>query len=122
MVDAFAAGDPAAWAANFNIDYLFKLIKGQVEYDPMLFGGSEADARRLQENLGAVKSVEELSEQFLGGINITGPVNVYVRSVVLNEAGDHAQAECVSRKSENTMTITRPQWHYFDGGWWQVDD
>ncbi len=122
MSDAFAAGDPAAWAANFNIDYLFKLIKGQVEYDPILFGGSAADAKRLQENLGTVKDVEELSEQFLGGINITGPVNVYVRAVVLNEAGDHAKAECVSRKSANTMTITSPQWHYFDGGWWQIDD
>lgn len=122
MADAFAAGDPAAWAANFNLNYLFKLIKGQVEYDPMLFGGSEADAKRLQENLGMVEDVEELSQQLLSGINITGPVNMYVQSVVLNEAGDHAQAECISRRSENAMTIIRPQWHYFDNDWWQIDD
>lgn len=122
MVAAFEAGDPAAWAANFNINYVFKLGKGQVEYDPLLFGGSQEDAERLQEMLKDIESPEELSQVFLGSVNITEPIKIYVRAVELSADGAHAKAECVRRKTERSITITRPQWHHFDNDWWQVDD
>jgi len=122
MLDAFAAGDAAAWGANFNTAYMFKLIKGQVEYDPLLFGGSKEDAERLQEMLRDIESPEQLARAFVGSVNITGPIKMYVRSVTLSADGKHAQAECIRRKSERSMTLTTPQWHYFDNDWWQVDD
>lgn len=122
MVAAFEAGDAAAWAANFNFDYLFQLIKGQVAYDPLRFGGSKEDAARLQEMLKDIQNPKELSQAFTDGVNISAPVTVYVRSVELSADGTHAKAECVQRKSERRMTITRPQWHHFDNDWWQIDD
>jgi len=122
MVAAFEAGDAAAWAANFNINYVFKLAKGQVEYDPLRFGGSKEDAQRLGQALAHVKSPAELGQAFIKGVNITEPITVYVRSVEMSADGAHAKAECVARKSERHMTITRPQWHFFDNDWWQIDD
>ncbi len=122
MVAAFEAGDAAAWAANYNYDYLFKLAKGKLAYDPLRFGGSEADAQRLGTMLADIESPEEMGQAFIAGVNITEPVTVYVRSVKLSTDGAHAKAECVARKSERHMTITRPQWHDFDNDWWQVDD
>lgn len=122
MVAAFGAGDPMAWAANFNIDYVFRLGKGQVQYDPQRFGGSKEDAERLQEMLKDIKSPDELSEVFIGSVNITEPITVYVRSVELSANGAHAKAECIRRKSETHMVITRPQWHHFENDWWQIDD
>jgi hypothetical protein len=122
MLDAFAAGDAAAWAANFNIDYVFKLGKGQVDYDPLRFGGSREDAERLGEMLKDIESPEQLSEVFLHTINITEPIRIYVRSVTLSADGAHATAECIRRKSERSMTLTTPQWHHFDNDWWQIDD
>jgi len=122
MVAAFEAGDAAAWAANFNFDYLFQLVKGQVAYDPLRFGGSKEDAARLQEMLKNIKSPKEMSQAFIDSVNISAPVTVYVRSVKLSADGNHAKAECVQRKSERSMTITRPQWHHFDSDWWQIDD
>jgi hypothetical protein len=122
MVDAFAAGDPAAWAANFNMNYVFKLAKGQVDYDPQRFGGSEADAKRLGEMLKDIKSVEEMSKMFAGSVNISGPTKVYVRSAKINAAGDHVEAECVTLKGPGRCTITSPRWTNFDNDWWQIDD
>mgnify|MGYP001111668275 CR=1 FL=1 len=122
MVDAFAAGDPAAWAANFNMNYVFNLAKGQVEYDPQRFGGNEADAKRLGEMLKDIKSVEEMSKAFSGAVNISGPTKVYVRSAKINEAGDHVEAECVTLKGPGRCTITSPRWTNFDNDWWQIDD
>ena len=122
MLDAFAAGDAVAWAANFNINYVFKLAKGQTEYDPLLFGGSHEDAERLGEMLKDIESPEQLSQVFIGSVNIAGPIKIYVRSVELSADGNHARAQCVRRKSERSMTITRPQWHQFDNDWWQIDD
>ena len=40
----------------------------------------------------------------------------------VSQDGKHARAQCVSRRSENSIVITKPQWHYFDNDWWQVDD
>ena len=122
MVDAFAARDASAWAANFNINYLYKLVKGQVEYDPLLFGGSQEDAERLGETLKDIESSEQLAEVFASSVNITKPIKIYVRSVERSADGNHARAECVQRKNPRSMTITRPQWHYFDNNWWQIDD
>jgi len=122
MLDAFAAGDAAAWAANFNMNYVFKLAKGQVAYDPLLFGGSKEDPERIRETLKDIDSVEQMSQMFLGSVNISEPIKIYVRSVTLSADGRHAQAECVRRKSERSMTLTTPQWHYFDNDWWQIDD
>lgn len=122
MVTAFAAGDAAAWAANYNFDYFFKLAKGQVEYDPLRFGGSEEDAKRLGQMVADIDSPEEMAQAFLHTINIHEPITVYVRGVTLSDDGHHAQAQCISRKTERSMTITTPQWHYFDNDWWQIDD
>ena len=122
MVAAFEAGDPAAWAANFNINYVFKLGKGQVEYDPLLFGGSKEDAERLQEMLKDIESPEQLSQLFLSSVNLTEPIKIYVRSVELSADGNHARAACVRRKSQSHLVLTRPQWHCFDNDWWQIDD
>lgn len=122
MAKAFETADRAAWAANYNMDYLFKLGKGQTQYDPNLFGGSAEDAERIKQAVAQVKDVEEMKQLFLGAINITEPVEVYVRSVELSKDGKHAKAECIQRKNGNHMVTTWPQWHDFDGGWWQIDD
>ncbi len=122
MVDAFAKGDAAAWASNYNFDYVFKLAKGRVPYDPQRFGGTEEDAKRLSQMAANINSPDDLSKAFLGSINIKEPITLYVRSVELNEAGDHAKAVCIQRKTENHMIIIGPQWHLFDNDWWQVDD
>jgi len=122
MVDAFAAGDAAAWAANFNINYVYKLVKGQVEYDPLLFGGSQEDAERLGEALKDIESPAQLAEVFASSVNITKPIKIYVRSVELSADGNHARAQCIQRKGPRSMTITSPQWHHFDNDWWQIDD
>jgi hypothetical protein len=122
MVDAFASGDRAAWAANFNMDYVFKLAKGQVEYDPLRFGGSKEDAERLGQMAADFDSAEDMLKAFIGSVNITEPVTIYVRAVELSNNGNHARAECFRRKSANHIVITRPQWHNFDEDWWQIDD
>jgi ferric-dicitrate binding protein FerR (iron transport regulator) len=122
MVDAFAAGDAAAWSANFNMEYICKLAKGQAEYDPNLFGGSKADLERLQEAFGDVKDAQELSERMLAGVNIDKPLKVYLRSVELSADGNHANAHLIAFKSEHQIIGSSPKWHYFDNDWWQVDD
>jgi ferric-dicitrate binding protein FerR (iron transport regulator) len=121
-VAAMQAGDAAAHMANYNVDYMFRLVKGQEEYDPQRFGGSEADLERIRQACGDVASADELTNRFLamGGVKAQG--KLYVRSVTLNEARDHAQAHCLERKSAHHLVITTPQWHYFDNDWWQVDD
>lgn len=122
MIKAYEAGDRAAWAANFNMNFIFKLGKGEAAYDPNLFGGSAEDAERIKQAVAGVGSPEELRQLFLNTINITEPVEIYVRSVEISKDGKHAVAKCVRRKSSNHMVITYPQWHDFDGGWWQIDD
>ena len=69
-----------------------------------------------------INSPDEFSKTFLGSVNIKEPTTIYLRSVELNDAGDHAKAVCIQRKSESHMVITGPQWHFFDNDWWQVDD
>ena len=49
MVEAMEAGDAQAYAANYNMDYLYRLVKGQVEYDADRFGGTAEDVQRLQQ-------------------------------------------------------------------------
>jgi ferric-dicitrate binding protein FerR (iron transport regulator) len=122
MAKASETADRAAWAANYNMNYLYKLGKGQTPYDPSLFGGSAEDAERIRQAVAGVNSVEEMKQLFLSSINITQPVEVYVRYVELSKDGRHAKAECIQRKSGNHMITTWPQWHDFDGGWWQIDD
>ncbi|MBN2183043.1 MAG: FecR domain-containing protein [Sedimentisphaerales bacterium] len=123
MLEALTAGDSAAWMANYNIDYMYKLIKGQVEYDPNLFGGSKADAERLQKMGSDINNPQELLERFIkmGGIKKASG-EIYVRSVTLNENGDHAVARCIEYPDENHIIGHTPQWHYFDNDWWQIDD
>ena len=121
MTAALEAGDAAAWFANFNLDYMYKLVKGQEPYDPRRFGGDEADLERLRKGLGDVATPQDLAQRFVSsGLNESG--KVYVRAVTVSEDGQHAQAECVHREEERTLVITTPQWHFFDNDWWQVDD
>jgi hypothetical protein len=123
MLEALTAGDSAVWMANYNIDYMYKLIKGQVEYDSNLFGGSKADAERLQKMCSDINSPQELLERFtaMGGIKKTSGA-IFVRSVTLNENGDHAIARCIESAGENHILGHNPQWHFFDNDWWQIDD
>jgi ferric-dicitrate binding protein FerR (iron transport regulator) len=121
MIDAVKAKNGAAWVANYNLPYLYKLAKGQVAYDPNLFGGTAEDAQNFQKGLGdKVGSPEELGKIVASSFNSNGG-ETYMTSIVLNKAGNHATAKCVSRNGGRT-SVTSPQWHYFDGGWWQVDD
>jgi len=122
MIKAFEAGDRAAWAANFNMDYVYRLGKGEAPYDPNLFGGSAEDAERIKQMIAQVKSLDEMKQLFLTTINISEPVQVYVRSVELSQDGQHARAECVQRRSASHLVTTTPQWHHFDNAWWQIDD
>jgi hypothetical protein len=122
MATALEAGDTKAWIANYNADYMYKLIKGQEKYDPQRFGGDERDLERLRKGFGDITNPQDLVQRFAtsGGLNGTG--KIYVRSVTLSGDGKHAQAQCVRRTGETSMVITSPQWHFFDNDWWQVDD
>jgi ferric-dicitrate binding protein FerR (iron transport regulator) len=122
MATALEAGDAAAWIANFNLDYMYRLVKGQEPYDPQRFGGDEADLERLRKGFGEVASPQDLGQRFVssGGLNDSG--KVYVRAVTVSADGKHARAECVGYRSETSIVITNPQWHFFDNDWWQIDD
>ena len=122
LVDAIEAGNAKAYSANYNFNYLYKLVKGQVEYDSNLFGGTEEDAKRLQQNLANIESPKALSDAFVQSVNIKGPTNVYLRDIEVSEDGKHAKARLLLGNNVNSMKGTSPQWHYFDNDWWQVDD
>jgi len=122
LVDAIKAGDREAYAANYNFNYLYKLIKGEVEYDSNLFGGTEEDAKRLQQNLSNIESPDALGQAFVQSVNIKGPTNVYLRDVEVSEDGKHATAKLIMGENTGRMVSSSPQWHYFDNDWWQVDD
>jgi ferric-dicitrate binding protein FerR (iron transport regulator) len=121
MVKALEASDAAAYLDNYNINYLYKLVKGQEPYDPQRFGGSEADLERLRKGFADVADPKQLAERFIAS-GIQGSGSIYVRSVKLNDAGDHAEAECVRYENANRIVVIYPKWHYFDNDWWQVDD
>jgi len=120
MINALKAKDGAAWVANYNINYVYKLAKGQVPYDPNKFGGTAPDLENMKKSLGNVTSPEELAKMVASGLNSNGG-EIYITSITMNKAGDHASAKCVSKNGERTVVLG-PQWHNFDGGWWQVDD
>ena len=121
MIDALKAKDGAAYFANYNLPYLYKLAKGQVQYDPQLFGGTAEDAQNFQKGLGdKVSSPEELGRMVASSLNSTGG-EIYITSITMNQAADHATARCVGKSGARTV-VTSPQWHYFDNAWWQIDD
>jgi ferric-dicitrate binding protein FerR (iron transport regulator) len=120
MIDALKAKDGAAWVANYNLPYLYKLAKGQVAYDPDKFGGTAEDAQNFRKGLGHVGSPEELGKMVASSLNSNGG-EIYITSIVMSKAGDHASAKCVSRNGDRTVVLG-PQWHHFDGAWWQIDD
>jgi hypothetical protein len=122
LVDAMKAGDREAYTANYNISYLYKLIKGEVEYDSNLFGGTEEDAKRLQQAFGNIESVEALRKEFVKSINITEPTKIYLRNIEVSEDGKHAKARLLTGQAPTSMRGSFPEWHYFDNDWWQVDD
>ena len=121
MINALKAKDGTGWVANYNLPYLYKLAKGQVAYDPNLFGGTAEDAKNFQKGLGdKVASPEELAKMVASSLNSQGG-EFYITSITMNKAGDHASAKCVSKNGNRTVVLG-PQWHKFDGAWWQVDD
>lgn len=122
MLAALEAVDAAAWIANYNTDYMYKLVKGQEKYDPQRFGGSEADLEQMRQEFGDIGSPQELVQRFLRDGELNNSGRLYVRAVTLDEDGKHARAKCIGRESENSVVITTPQWHFFDNDWWQVDD
>jgi ferric-dicitrate binding protein FerR (iron transport regulator) len=122
LIDAIEAADAEAYSANYNFNYLYKLIKGEVEYDSNLFGGTEEDAKRLQQNLANIESAEALSGIFVKSVNMEGLTNVYLRDIEISEDGKHAKARLLTRKAPLSMKGSFPEWHYFDNDWWQVDD
>jgi len=116
------AGDAQAYAANYNMDYLYRLVKGQVEYDANLFGGTAEDAQRLQQNLGKIASPDALADAFAQSVNFRNIGTVSLEGIEISEDGTHAKAKLIQTQNNNAQVITSPQWHYFDNGWWQVDD
>ena len=122
MVAAMEAGDAQAYAANYNMDYLYRLVKGQVEYDANLFGGTAEDAQRLQQNLGKIASPDALADAFAQSVNFRNIGTVSLEGIEISEDGTHAKAKLIQTQNSNGQVITWPQWHYFDNGWWQVDD
>lgn len=68
-----------------------------------------------------VSGLEELRQRMLGGINITEPVKVLVRSAKLSPDGKVVEAVCITGKGGSTSR-TNPKWTHFDGDWWQTDD
>jgi ferric-dicitrate binding protein FerR (iron transport regulator) len=107
MVKAYETADKAAWASNFNMDYLYELGKGQAPCDPNLFGGSVEDAERIEQAVAGANNPGELRQYFLNAIDMNEPTKVYVRWVELSQNGRHAAAECVQRKSGNHLVVTR---------------
>lgn len=122
LVAAMEAGDVQAYAANYNMDYLYQLIKGQVQYDKNRFGGTAEDAQRLQQNLSNITSPEALAAAFAQSVNLQDIATVTLRNIEISDDGTHATAELVVAKTGNGKVITSPQWHYFDNAWWQIDD
>ncbi|MBP7050358.1 MAG: FecR domain-containing protein [Phycisphaerae bacterium] len=122
MLEALEANNATAYIANGNVQYMFKLVKGQESYDPQRFGGNEADLERLRQGFGDVASPQELVQRFIDSGGFKGSRKLYVRVVELSKDGKHAQANCIRYKSENSVVITTPQWHFFDDDWWQIDD
>lgn len=122
MVAAMKAGDGDAYAANYNMNYLYKLVKGEAAYDETLFGGTAEDAKRLQQNLAGIDGPEALAEMFAKSVNLGGIADVQLKDIEISEDGTHAKAKLVQTKSTNGTVISSPQWHYFDNGWWQIDD
>ncbi len=122
LVAAIEAGDAQAYAANYNMNYLYKLVKGQVQYDQDLFGGTAEDARRLQQNLRDIASPEALAEAFAQSVSVQGIAKVSLEDIEISDDGAHAKARLVLIKQGNGKVVTSPQWHYFDNAWWQIDD
>ena len=122
LIEAIKAADAKAYSANYNFNYLYKLIKGEVEYDSNLFGGNKEDAKRLQQNLANIENAEALSKVFEKSVNMAGLTNVYLRNIEISEDGKHAKARLLTGKAPLSMKGSFPQWHYFDNDWWQVDD
>lgn len=122
MIAAMNAGDGQAYAANYNMNYLYKMAKGEVAYDEHLFGGTAEDAQRLQQNLSAIASPEAMAEMFAKNVNLKKIAKVSLESIEVSDDGMHAKAKLVQTKDTNGKVISSPQWHYFDNGWWQIDD
>jgi len=122
MIAAIEAGDAAAYTANYNINYLYKLVKSEVEYDPNRFGGTAEDVKRLQQALGGIATVEALSETFRQSINLKERTKVYLRDIEVSADGKHATARLITSEIAGRIRGSSPQWHNFDNDWWQVDD
>lgn len=127
MKEAFAAGDAAAWAANFNMKALLALARGEISKPnehPWFGAMASGDVANLQANLARVadqvESPDQLRELFEQTVNITA-CDIYIGSVELDEGGKSATAVCTRRSSVAIVRHT-PGWAFFDGGWWQIDD
>lgn len=122
MVAAIKGNDGEAYAANYNMNYLYKLVKDEVEYDASLFGGSAEDAERLQQNLNSIESAGALAKAFAQSVNFQGIADVELKDIEVSEDGTHATAKLVQTKAGSGQIITSPKWHCFEDGWWQIDD
>lgn len=124
MKKAFETGDPAAWAANFNMQAVLDLAKGKIA-DPSShawFGQMDpGDVANLQKGLADVSGIEELRERMLGQINIKEPMDVLVQSVKMSDDGKIVEAVCITTKGGGRIR-TNPKWAHFEGDWWQIDD
>jgi len=63
-----------------------------------------------------------MAEMFAQSVNLKGIAKVSLESIEISDDGTHAKAKLVQTKSTNGTVISSPQWHYFDNGWWQIDD
>ncbi len=122
MQKAMESGDSRAYFTNYNLQVLFDMVKGSRPYDANLFGGDEVDLGQLKEAFADVQNPQELLEKLMSGPALPSVEQVYVQSVKLNDACDHATAEIVMLQGGQRLYMGYPQWHLVDGQWWQIDD
>ncbi len=128
MCDAFANGDARGWASNFDMETFYRLLKGEIELadhrEWFSDGLTDEQLARNRKLCEGVTSVEEMMEIFIASVNIREKYNVYIESVTLSEDGKHARAICVKKavKPSKYYTKTDPDWAYYNGDWWQIDD
>lgn len=125
MLDAFEAGDKKAWAVNFNIQAFFDLVKGNIKdwrNHPWFSKFSEDRIAQFKQMGADITGPDQLLEMYISSININESSKRYILSVVLDDDGKLARADCVKVEGHKRYVITTPQWAFFDGDWWQIDD
>ncbi len=126
MVEAFKSGDAVKYTSNYNVEAMYKLVKEEINYKDhkdWFAGMSEQDAKNFCETFSSkVNSVEKMAEIMAQSVKIEIG-ELQLTRVTLDYTGKHATAYCrVENEGEKKSAHYTPQWTYFYGDWWQVDD